>query len=71
MISKKTANPRTKTPGLDVDEITSLENQIARRGHELWQERGHRHGHDLHDWLQAEREITEWHHRRRKKDSNP
>jgi hypothetical protein len=31
---------------------------IARRAHELFQERGGVHGHDLDDWLEAERQIS-------------
>jgi Protein of unknown function (DUF2934) len=46
----------------------SLEEQIAQRAHELWQQRGGENGHDLTDWFQAEREINEWHQRRLKKD---
>jgi hypothetical protein len=30
---------------------------IARRAHELFQARGGQHGHDLDDWLEAERQI--------------
>ena len=30
---------------------------IAKRAYELYGERGYRHGHDLDDWLEAEREI--------------
>ena len=30
---------------------------IARRAHELFEQRGGAHGHDLDDWLQAEVEI--------------
>jgi len=44
------------------------EEQIARRAHELWQQRGHEYGNDLTDWFQAEREINGWHQRRLKKD---
>ena len=47
--------------GLQVDENVSLEEQIAQRAHELWQQRDHEHGSDLADWFQAEREINEWH----------
>jgi hypothetical protein len=32
---------------------------IARRAFELFLERGEQHGHDLDDWLQAEREFAE------------
>ena len=31
---------------------------IARRAHELFQQRGGLHGHDLDDWLEAERQIS-------------
>jgi len=31
--------------------------QIAKRAHELYSERGYRHGSALDDWLDAEREI--------------
>jgi hypothetical protein len=31
---------------------------ISQRAHELYERRGHQHGHDLDDWLQAENEIT-------------
>ena len=32
--------------------------QIARRAYELYAQRGYQHGHDVEDWLQAERELT-------------
>ena len=32
---------------------------IARRAYELYERRGREHGHDLDDWLQAERELQE------------
>jgi hypothetical protein len=31
--------------------------RIARRAHEIYEERGGTHGADLDDWLQAEREV--------------
>jgi len=54
---------------LHVDESSSVEEQIVRRVHELWQQRGRMPGHDLSDWLQAEREINEWHQQRRRKST--
>jgi hypothetical protein len=30
---------------------------IAQRAYELYEQRGHTHGHDLEDWLEAERQI--------------
>jgi len=37
----------------------SLEDEIRRRAHELYEQRGGEHGHDLEDWLRAEEEIKE------------
>jgi hypothetical protein len=65
---KKTTAKKTAEPVLNVNENVSLEDQIAQRAHELWQQRGGEHGHDLTDWFQAEREINEWRQRRLKKD---
>ena len=65
---KKTTTKKTTEPVLNVNENVSLEEQIAQRAHELWQQRDGEHGHDLTDWFQAEREINEWHQRRLKKD---
>jgi hypothetical protein len=31
---------------------------IARRAFELWEQRGRHDGHDVEDWLRAERELT-------------
>lgn len=33
--------------------------EIARRAHEIFLARGGEHGHDLEDWLRAERELLE------------
>lgn len=56
-MKKSTNHKPSKTP-LNGENI-SPEEQIAKRAHELWQRRGGEHGHDLEDWLQAEREINE------------
>jgi hypothetical protein len=32
--------------------------EIARRAYEIFVARGGEHGHDVDDWLQAERELT-------------
>lgn len=52
-----------------VDESAGMDEQIARRVHELWQQRGRTPGHILADWLQAEREINEWHQQRLRKSA--
>jgi hypothetical protein len=31
--------------------------EIARRAYERYEERGREHGHDLDDWLEAERDL--------------
>jgi len=36
-----------------------IKEAIARRAYELFLARGGEHGHDLDDWLQAERELAE------------
>jgi hypothetical protein len=33
------------------------ETEIARRAYELYEQRGGAHGHDIDDWLLAEREL--------------
>ena len=35
-----------------------VEDAIRERAHQLFEERGFEHGHDLDDWLQAEAEIA-------------
>lgn len=37
---------------------TDVENQIKQRAYELYSARGGEAGHDLEDWLRAEKEIT-------------
>jgi len=36
-----------------------LQEQIRRRAHELYEQRGRDEGRELEDWLQAESEVTE------------
>ena len=38
--------------------IADVEEQICRRAHELYEQRGREEGHALDDWLQAEAEIA-------------
>jgi hypothetical protein len=62
---RKTAD--TVTNAADHYSSKSLENRsgqatnrdIARRAYELYEKRGRKHGHDLDDWLQAERELQD------------
>ena len=41
-------------------EASSLRGQIEARAHEIYLLRGAEAGHELDDWLQAEREIMGW-----------
>ena len=43
---------KTTTP------LAVSESEIAARAYEIFLNRGASHGHDLDDWLQAERELT-------------
>lgn len=45
------SHPLPVSPGDDLHIL------IAKRAHELYSERGYRHGSALDDWLEAEREI--------------
>jgi hypothetical protein len=63
---KTKTTPKTAAVALHVNENVSLEEQIAQRAYELWHRRSREHGADLTDWLQAEREINEWHQTRLK-----
>ncbi len=45
--------------GSSGDERLRLQEQIEKRAYELWLIGGCRHGNDLGDWLQAEREVSE------------
>ena len=63
---KKAEHKENSRPVLHVNENLRREEQIAERAHQIWQHRNGEHGNDLADWLQAEREINEWHQRRLK-----
>lgn len=41
----------------DALSVTMTDHDIARRAYELYEQRGRDHGHDLDDWLQAERDL--------------
>jgi hypothetical protein len=55
-IEKKSQNRRTS----GIFEADSLREQIEARAHEIYLLRGAEPGHELDDWLQAEREIMGW-----------
>ncbi|HYY69537.1 MAG TPA: DUF2934 domain-containing protein [Terriglobales bacterium] len=37
----------------------TLEDEIRRRAHELYEQRGRQDGHDVEDWLRAEGEVMQ------------
>ena len=51
---------RTQKPTANIatESRPNLEEEIRRRAHELYEERGREDGHDMEDWLRAEAEIT-------------
>ena len=51
-----TALPTAPPPAESASEV---QEQIRRRAHELYEERGRGAGRDLEDWLQAESEVTQ------------
>jgi hypothetical protein len=60
----KKSTTKNSNSQLHINESLSLEEQIAQRAYELWHHRKCQPGSELDDWLQAEREVTEWHHER-------
>jgi hypothetical protein len=58
----KSNNP-TAIPNQIATKLTKstpdLQEQIRRRAHELYEQRGRDEGHEQDDWLQAESEVTQ------------
>ena len=50
--------PENEANQLSPAEKHPVEDDVARRAYELYQARGAEPGHDLEDWLQAEREVN-------------
>jgi Protein of unknown function (DUF2934) len=51
---------RSQVSTLAVMKSTSeLQDQIRRRAHELYEQRGSNDGHEVSDWLQAESEVAQ------------
>ncbi len=47
----------TAVPARVADTVTVPTSAVARRAYDLYLARGCEHGHDMDDWLQAEREL--------------
>jgi len=48
-----------RTTHQTTESTSDLQEQIRRRAHELYEQRGRDDGHELDDWLQAESEVTQ------------
>jgi len=58
-ISPQVKNPTTLRAVASPATVYVTEEDIARRAYEAYEARGRQDGHDLDDWLQAERELRE------------
>ena len=47
-----------KTTIQTIESTSDMQEQIRRRAHELYEQRGREDGHELDDWLQAESEVA-------------
>jgi hypothetical protein len=56
--TRKTPTP-LRTINQTTESTSDLQEQIRRRAHELYEQRGRDDGHELDDWLQAESEVTQ------------
>jgi len=54
-----TMPPLLRTINQTTESTSDLQEQIRRRAHELYEQRGRDDGHELDDWLQAESEVTQ------------
>jgi hypothetical protein len=48
-----------QTPIKVTERTPDLQEQIRRRAHELYEQRGRDEGHELDDWLHAESDVTQ------------
>lgn len=51
------AGTETKAPSTEPASISHVD--VARRAYDIYLARGCEHGHDVDDWLQAERDLTQ------------
>ena len=67
-VKSKTATTTTTAPKVSrvrkTESTTESSGQVMRelvamRAYERWAARGYQHGHDVEDWLSAEREVTQ------------
>jgi Protein of unknown function (DUF2934) len=56
--TRPASNP-SQTPKHVAKPTPELQEQVRRRAHEVYEQRGREEGHGLDDWLQAEAEVTQ------------
>ena len=54
---KRRPSRREAQTNVDRGQTNQVLPRIAQRAYELYAQRGHAHGHDREDWLEAERQI--------------
>jgi hypothetical protein len=54
---KRSATAADRVPKSLAEPATVTRDDIARRAHDLYLARGCKHGRDVEDWLQAERDL--------------
>ena len=58
MVKKMSVTPRAAQSTAKTDVVTRVSAEaISRRAYSLFEARGSEHGHDVEDWLVAEREL--------------
>jgi len=54
---ERTATASDRAPKAPPRQASVTSNDVARRAYDLYLARGREHGHDVDDWMQAEREL--------------
>jgi hypothetical protein len=54
---ERTATASDHTPKVRGQHASVIDNDVARRAYDLYLARGREHGHDVDDWIQAQREL--------------
>jgi len=52
-----TATAADRAPASLMRSVTVTDSDVARRAYDLYRARGGEHGHDVDDWMEAEREL--------------
>lgn len=58
MTARTPSKPPASVPQHE-NPVPNIEDEIRRRAYELYEQRGREDGHDVEDWLHAEKEIKQ------------